>query len=219
MQLGSHTVPHTGTGVWPAGPVAVRFIVSPTLTPDTSPLKEALLSQRLSHPHVVQTYAVRTAHLDAGFIQRALEGCEQDSSRSRHPWGDEALSRSSMSSDWGFGDTYKDDSGVSCGGRQRVHSWWPQIQADCACSAGSYLTIVISELCSQGALLQVIAKGLFRSTTFSNSREMAVICLSALICTARDVAQGMSHLHANRVRARAVQYSAVWCSMVQYGVV
>ncbi|EFJ52079.1 hypothetical protein VOLCADRAFT_32799, partial [Volvox carteri f. nagariensis] len=49
--------------------------------------------------------------------------------------------------------------------------------------------------CDRGSLHQAIAKGLFKSSSKWNNK----IALRALLRTAREIAQGMSHLHTCRV--------------------
>ncbi len=51
------------------------------------------------------------------------------------------------------------------------------------------------QYCDRGSLHQAIAKGLFKSSSKWNNK----IALRALLRTAREIAQGMSHLHACRV--------------------
>ena len=54
---------------------------------------------------------------------------------------------------------------------------------------------MIMEYCDRGSLHQAIAKGLFKSSSKWNNK----IATRALLRTAREIAQGMSHLHACRV--------------------
>ena len=51
--------------------------------------------------------------------------------------------------------------------------------------------------CRQGSLTDIISKGIFMNRS---TRDMERICIRAIIRTAREVAQGMSHLHSCQVR-------------------
>lgn len=54
---------------------------------------------------------------------------------------------------------------------------------------------MIMECCDRGSLHSAIAKGLFKTSSKWNNK----IALRALLRTAREIAQGMSHLHMSRV--------------------
>ncbi|KAG2487433.1 hypothetical protein HYH03_014000 [Edaphochlamys debaryana] len=60
---------------------------------------------------------------------------------------------------------------------------------------GNYITQMILEHCDHGSLHAAIQRGIFRPS----SRWGSKLALRALIRTAREVAQGMFHLHANNV--------------------
>ena len=182
--------PLSPTGIWHSAPVAVKLIASETLATNSSSLssslKEALLSQGLSHPYVIQTYAVRTALMDADFLARVTsEDATRASSIRRPPVVD-------MTSGEGFGDPY-DLGGV---GRDDEVVGWPQILTNAHCKPGSYLTVIVMEFCNKGPLTDIISRGIFLNRS---SREMERICLRAIIRTAREVAQGMCHLHACQI--------------------
>ena len=54
---------------------------------------------------------------------------------------------------------------------------------------------VYMEYCDQGTLVTLIQKGMFQASSGWNAR----LALRALLRTAREVCQGMSHLHAHGV--------------------
>ena len=121
------------------------------------------------------------------FITRAFEVCNQASSSSPA----RAATRD-MKSGEGFGDPY--DLGGPVRGDKVVG--WPQILTNAHCKPGSYLTVIVMEFCNKGALTDIISRGIFLNRS---SREMERTCLRAIIRTAREVAQGMSHLHACQI--------------------
>ena len=176
--------------MWHSAPVAVKFIASEALTTDSSSLKEALLSQGLSHPFVIQTYAVRTALIDTDFVaQVSSEEANRANCSSSRP---AVLGVMDLKSGEGFGDPY-DLSGM---GRGDTVVGWPQILTNAHCKPGSYLTVIVMEYSNKGPLTDIISRGVFLNRS---SKEMERICLRAIIRTAREVAQGMSHLHACQI--------------------
>ena len=159
------------------------------MTTSSSSLREALLSQGLSHPYVIQTYAVRCARIDMGFVAQVFEEDYNKASSSGRP---AVRGLRVLKSGEGFGDPYD----LSSTGREDKVVGWPQILNDSHCKPGWYLTVIVMEYCSKGPLTDVISKGVFLNRS---SKEMERICLRAIIRTAREVAQGMSHLHACQV--------------------
>ena len=169
--------------------MAVKFILSESLTTNNS-MSEALLSQGLSHPYVIQTYAVRCACIDRDFFMRAPKECKRAASQP-------STIRDSRESGEGFGDPY--DLGGSCAGGNKVEApavGWPQILHNSRCKPGWCLTVIVMEYCNKGTLTDIMSKGIFMNRS---SKEMERICLRAIIRTAREVAQGMSHMHACQV--------------------
>ena len=62
-------------------------------------------------------------------------------------------------------------------------------------SACLFCIQVYMEYCDQGTLVTLIQKGMFQASSGWNAR----LALRALLRTAREVCQGMSHLHAHGV--------------------
>jgi hypothetical protein len=60
---------------------------------------------------------------------------------------------------------------------------------------GHQLTQIVMEHCDKGSLLQAINRGLFRPS----SKWGHKLALRALLRTAREIAQGMWHIHQNNV--------------------
>ncbi|GLI63433.1 hypothetical protein VaNZ11_006322 [Volvox africanus] len=66
-----------------------------------------------------------------------------------------------------------------------------QIQA----KPGDFLTQIVMEFCDRGSLQWAIDKNLFRASSRWNAR----VALRAMLRTAREIAQGMCHLHASQI--------------------
>ncbi|GIL66764.1 hypothetical protein Vafri_20265, partial [Volvox africanus] len=66
-----------------------------------------------------------------------------------------------------------------------------QVQA----KPGDFLTQIVMEFCDRGSLQWAIDKNLFRASSRWNAR----VALRAMLRTAREIAQGMCHLHASQI--------------------
>ncbi|GLC44332.1 hypothetical protein PLESTB_000481300 [Pleodorina starrii] len=164
-------------GVWQGANVAVKFTVADYMDFAGASAHEAVLSKMLSHPNVVQTFASRVALLDEDFLRSVFDGETNFPSRE--------LPVDSFRSGEGFGSPY----GVNTSMKFR------DVLTHIGARPGHYITQMIMEYCDRGSLHQAIAKGLFKSSTKWNNK----IALRALLRTAREIGQGMSHLHACRV--------------------
>ncbi|KXZ56531.1 hypothetical protein GPECTOR_1g477 [Gonium pectorale] len=164
-------------GVWQGANVAVKFTVADYMDFAGASAHEATLSKMLSHPNVVQTFASRVALLDEDFLRSVFDGDTNFPSRE--------LPVDSFRSGEGFGSPY----GVNTSMKFR------DVLTHIGARPGHYITQMIMEYCDRGSLHQAIAKGLFKSSSKWNNK----IALRALLRTAREIAQGMSHLHACRV--------------------
>ncbi|KAG2450168.1 hypothetical protein HYH02_000270 [Chlamydomonas schloesseri] len=164
-------------GVWQGANVAVKFTVADYMDFAGASAHEAVLSKMLSHPNVVQTFASRVALLDEDFLRSVFDGDTNFPSRE--------LPVDSFRSGEGFGSPY----GVNTSMK------FKDVLTHIGARPGHYITQMIMEYCDRGSLHQAIAKGLFKSSSKWNNK----IALRALLRTAREIAQGMSHLHACRV--------------------
>ncbi|GFR41123.1 hypothetical protein Agub_g1768, partial [Astrephomene gubernaculifera] len=164
-------------GVWQGANVAVKFTVADYMDFAGASAHEAVLSKMLSHPNVVQTFASRVSLLDEEFLRSVFDGETTFPSRE--------LPVDSFRSGEGFGSPY----GINTSMRFR------DVLTHIGARPGHYITQMIMEYCDRGSLHQAIAKGLFKSSSKWNNK----IALRALLRTAREIAQGMSHLHACRV--------------------
>ncbi|KAG2500059.1 hypothetical protein HYH03_002336 [Edaphochlamys debaryana] len=164
-------------GVWQGANVAVKFTVADYMDFAGASAHEAVLSKMLSHPNVVQTFASRVALLDEDFLRSVFDGETNFPSRE--------LPADSFRSGEGFGSPY----GINTSMKFR------DVLTHIGARPGHYITQMIMEYCDRGSLHQAINKGLFKSSTKWNNK----IALRALLRTAREIAQGMSHLHACRV--------------------
>ncbi|GIL73264.1 hypothetical protein Vretimale_4866 [Volvox reticuliferus] len=164
-------------GVWQGANVAVKFTVADYMDFAGASAHEAVLSKMLSHPNVVQTFASRVALLDEEFLRSVFDGETNFPSRE--------LPVDSFRSGEGFGSPYGANTSMK----------FRDVLTHIGARPGHYITQMIMEYCDRGSLHQAIAKGLFKSSTKWNNK----IALRALLRTAREIAQGMSHLHACRV--------------------
>jgi hypothetical protein len=72
--------------------------------------------------------------------------------------------------------------------------WWT-LSVALLCTGVPFLPPVVQEFCDQGSLLTAIARGIFLPTGRFGSK----VAIRALYRTAREVAQGMVHLHSAQV--------------------
>lgn len=90
--------PPPSAGSWQGAKVAIKFVVSDSLTNNSVGLRESVLSQLLSHPNVIQTYTTRCAVMDDAALQAIHASAEP--CWPRHA---EAIKKGFVSGD-GFGD-------------------------------------------------------------------------------------------------------------------
>lgn len=172
-------------GYWQGAPVAVKYLVNPHLDLKDATSREALLSKLLGHPNVVQTFVSKSAHLDEHFIgsvtqKAADEGGISTSHDKGHSGG------GSFVSGEGFGNPF--------GNKGRFSSIC-EVLMQLDAQPGQYLTQIVMEYCDKGSLQKAINRGLFKA----NSRWNTRLALRALLRTAREIAQGMCHIHKSNV--------------------
>ncbi|GIL58521.1 hypothetical protein Vafri_13465 [Volvox africanus] len=92
----------------------------------------------------------------------------------------------SLQSDDGFGNPF---------GRKSTFNDVREVLATMGAQPGHFITQMVMEHCDHGSLHSAIQRGIFKPT----SRWGPKLALRALIRTAREVAQGMFHLHSNSV--------------------
>jgi len=174
-------------GQWHSTRVACKFVPSRELDQLSASYREALLSKQLSHPNVVQCYVARCAQMSEAFIMTHL--CGPTPARTSPQL--RCLINQHMCSDYvsgeGFGDPRK-DMGYSLEGEVT----WKEIIAATGVRPGDYMTVVIMDFCNRGSLATPISKGIFQP----NPAWTARVGQRALLRTAREIAQGLSHLHA-----------------------
>lgn len=74
-------------------------------------------------------------------------------------------------------------------------SWLPPVLTQLGAKPGQYLVSVVMEYCDGGNLRQAIKRGVFRTGPGRTAHD----ALLALVRTAKEIAQGMCHLHHSHV--------------------
>ncbi|MEW5309718.1 MAG: hypothetical protein WDW38_001581 [Sanguina aurantia] len=166
-------------GMWQGATVAAKYTVADQVDLQGARAHEAVLSKILSHPNVVQTFASRVAILTEDFLKATFNGDAMYASQTYN-------SDSGFKSGDGFGNPY---------GNTTTSIRFADVLTHVGAKPGSVMTQMIMECCDRGSLHSAIAKGLFKTSSKWNNK----IALRALLRTAREIAQGMSHLHMSRV--------------------
>jgi len=183
-------------GAWQGAPVAVKYMLSTDRQQLHISATEAVLSKALSHPNVVQTFACNVTLVVPDMLKPHTPMGLGSTPRPSQPFPERtpdllidigpeqgAAARvtreDSFHSNDGFGAPYlQEAAGV---GMQRVLS-------DLSAQPGQCVVTIVQEYCDRGSLEVAMGKGLFKA-----------VALRALLRTAREVAQGMSHLHAQNI--------------------
>ncbi|KAF5835794.1 kinase-like domain-containing protein [Dunaliella salina] len=188
--------------VWRSAPVAVKLV--PSSSPElfkSSSYKEALLCKELCHPNIVQTYETRCARITEEFVRHVLEETESQGTPSDN--GSAPLqgngSREFVSGD-GFGlPSPVPDMLVRGRTLPGAAAKWKDILLTTGAKAGDFLTVIIMDFCDYGSLVRPILKGMFRPVSASGNDREARVRYRALLRTAKEIAQGIEHLHHLRV--------------------
>jgi len=187
--------------VWRSAPVAVKLV--PSSSPElfkSSSYKEALLCKELCHPNIVQTYETRCARINEEFVRHVLEetepqGAPSDNGSTLQGNG----SREFVSGD-GFGlPSPVPDMLVRGRTLPGAAAKWKDILLTTGAKAGDFLTVIIMDFCDYGSLVRPILKGMFRPVSASGNDREARVRYRALLRTAKEIAQGIEHLHHLRV--------------------
>lgn len=169
-------------GSWQGAKVAIKFVVSDSLSNNSVGLRESVLSQLLSHPNVIQTYTTRCAIMDDASLQAIHADIEGARSRPL-----DLMKKGFVSGD-GFGDP-----------RQQVVNTpvtFSKILLQLQVKPGQFVAVVIMEYADKGTLQDAIYKRqIFKESPRWNKR----IAARALFRTAREIAIGMQHLHNSNV--------------------
>lgn len=176
-------------GIWQGAPVAVKFMCTNSLDLTSATAREAVLSKLLSHPNVVQTFASKVAKLDDNFFTaianfRGTSKDTDDNTTSKITLSTEC--RDSFVSGEGFGNPLE---------KSKESTNIRDVLFHVDAKPGDYLTQIVMEYCDKGSLQQAINKGLFKPSPTWSSR----LALRAYLRTAREVAQGMCHIHKSNV--------------------
>lgn len=192
---GSRGVVYRGT--WHGAPVAIKYVVCPTVTALTRNATEAVLSKMLSHPNVLQTFRWSYSEVPDRCLL-SLNG------HRRFSLSNECLlatgaAYTSSGADSSAGEpsvpcvVQNEDSFISVGSYTAAESDTEQqaLPILCALNAkpGQFLLSIVMEHCDCGSLLNQIRVGTFN---YDNCRAAG---LHALIWTAQEIARGMCHLH------------------------
>lgn len=178
-------------GIWQGAPVAVKFMCTNSLDLSSATAREAVLSKLLSHPNVVQTFASKVAKLDENFFTAialmkppATSRDNEENTTSKATYSTEC--RESFVSGEGFGNPFEKSKEAT-----NIRDVLFHVDA----KPGDYLTQIVMEYCDKGSLQQAINKGLFKASPTWSSR----LALRAYLRTAREVAQGLCHIHKSNV--------------------
>lgn len=162
--------------------MAVKFVVSDSLTNNSVGLRESVLSQLLSHPNVIQTYTTRCAVMDDESLNHIHGTTEPSWVRSP-----EAIKKGFVSGD-GFGDPRQQQANAPV--------TYSKILLQLQVKPGQFIAVVIMEYADKGTLQDAIYKRqIFKESPRWNKR----IAARALFRTAREIAIGMQHLHNSNV--------------------
>ncbi|KXZ47521.1 hypothetical protein GPECTOR_34g680 [Gonium pectorale] len=178
-------------GVWQGAHVAIKYLLSSSDQQLAASATEALLSKLLAHPNVVQTFAFKVVELTCE-CGTASAAAVEDGEHAAALEGAGLLE--SFHSGDGFGVPYLGEEGVtrtSPASLLKYRGLLGEIRA----KPHDVMTQIVMEYCDRGSLQRAIDKNLFRASSRWNAR----VALRALLRTAREVAQGMCHLHASQI--------------------
>lgn len=170
-------------GIWQGAPVAIKFMKSENMNMNTATAREALLSKVLSHPNVVQTFFTKVGRLDEEFFTLGSYGRKA---------GDSSMPTSSLDATTSFA------SGEGFGNpllKSKAAASITDILVQLSAKPNHYLTEIVMEYCDSSSLSQGIEQGVFKPHGLWSQR----LALRAFLRTAREVAQGMFHLHNSNV--------------------
>ncbi|KAJ9534447.1 hypothetical protein QJQ45_016139 [Haematococcus lacustris] len=171
-------------GQWQGATVAVKLIVTTAdrLHMSEAAANEAVLSCLLSHPTVVQTFSCKLLAL----TEPLLEYIARCTGHNTDTEAETGSLDASFASGEGFGNPLVESHNLAVIQEvlQQANAW-----------PGSLLTQIVMEHCDKGNLLQAIERGLFKPTERWGPR----LALRALLRTAREIAQGMLHIHQSDV--------------------
>ncbi|KAL6746968.1 kinase-like domain-containing protein [Haematococcus lacustris] len=192
--------------VWRSAPVAVKLV--PSHSPElfkSSSYKEALLCKELCHPNIVQTYETRCAQLTPEFVNSILhitepQAWEGTAAALQAQQGHGSYNSQEFVSGDGFGlPSPVPDMVVQGRTLPEAAAKWKDILFTTGAKAHDYLTVIIMDYCDYGSLVRPILKGMFRPISVSGSDREARVRYRALLRTAKEIAQGLEHLHHLRV--------------------
>lgn len=167
-------------GIWHGASVAVKFMRTKSLDLKSELAREVVLSQMLCHPNVVQAFATKVAQVDEKFLGEAEAAAIKAKMEATEK------SAGSFVSGEGFGNPE-----ARPGGGTSLHDILVQIAA----KPGDYIAQIVMEYCDKGSLQRAIAKKVFKPS----SKRSARLTFRAYLRTAREIAQGMYHIHKSNV--------------------
>ncbi|KAG2446279.1 hypothetical protein HXX76_000868 [Chlamydomonas incerta] len=197
--------------VWHGAHVAVKLMAADVDAHVDATALEAVVGLALGHPNVVTTYCADVDLMtDSSELMLHSFGLDSFSAI--------GITTSMSDAPFSSGDGFGEPDPAKLTSAHRKDQIWSlrRVLSHLGVRPGRHLTWMVMEYCDRGSLLQAIQRGIFRllpepaAGTAAPAEPAASgrggvlpfsrrVVLRALLRTAREVAQGMCHLHANGI--------------------
>lgn len=174
--------------LWQGSPVAVKFVLSNDVNGHITAATEALLCKLLAHPNVVQTFCCDMDLVADGDFDLTDDASSFGLHSPQSAFADVQLPLSH------FIDVLGSTGDTKPLGTKDDDQSMKKVMHVLKVKPGDYLTRIVMEYCDKGSLQTAMDKGLFKPGRWSPATT-----LRAVVRTAKEIAQGLSHLHSINV--------------------